>query len=132
MQNIILFDGVCNMCNSTVDFLIKIDKNRTLKFASLQSDFAKEKLKPFQTSLQTIDSIVFWSNKKIYTEADAVIEILKTIGGFWKFMALIFQIIPKFLRNAMYHFVAKNRYKFFGKRNSCRVPNEEEKERYFE
>ena len=132
MQNIVFFDGVCNLCNNSVDFLIKIDKKKTLKFASLQSDFAKEKLKPFQSQLEGVDSIVFWSDAKIYTEANAVIQILKALGGFWKFIAFIFQIIPKFLRNAVYHFVAKNRYNFFGKRNSCRVPNEEERERFVE
>ena len=132
MQNIVFFDGVCNLCNSSVDFLIKIDKKKTLKFASLQSDFAKEKLKPFQLKLQTIDSIVFWKNDEIYIESNAVIEVLKTIGGFWKFIAIIFQIFPKFLRNAVYRFVAKKRYSLFGKRNVCRIPNSEERDRFLE
>jgi predicted DCC family thiol-disulfide oxidoreductase YuxK len=107
-----------------------MDKKKTLKFSSLQSDFAKINLQPFQSQLENIDSIVFYSHEKIFTEADAVIEILKTIGGFWNFIAFVFQIIPKFLRNAVYRLVAKNRYKFFGKRNSCRVPNEKERERF--
>jgi len=132
MQNeaIVFFDGVCNLCNNSVNFLMKIDKNQKLKFTSLQSDFAKQTLQPFQLQLETIDSFLFWHNGKIFTEADAVMEVLKTLGGFWKIGAAIFQLTPKFLRNSVYRFVAKYRYKFFGKRNSCRVPSENEKERF--
>ena len=130
ITSIVFFDGVCNLCNCSVNLLMKMDKNEKLKFASLQSDFAKQTLQPFQQQLKNTDSIVFWCNGKIFTEADAVIEIVKTIGGFWKIVALVLQIIPKFLRNAVYRFVAKHRYQFFGKRNACRVLNKKEIERF--
>jgi predicted DCC family thiol-disulfide oxidoreductase YuxK len=134
MQNesIIFFDGVCNFCNSSVNFLMKIDKKRKLKFAALQSDFAKQKLSPFQKELQSVNSIVFLKDDKIFIESNAVANFLIEIGGFWKIIGNIIQLTPNFISNFFYKLIAKYRYKIFGKRNVCRVPNENEKQFFLE
>ncbi|MEY4876351.1 MAG: hypothetical protein RL708_1500 [Bacteroidota bacterium] len=129
MQNIVFFDGVCNMCNSTVDFLIKIDKNKTLKFASLQSNFAKEKLQEINFTT-AINSLIFVKNNTPYFYSDATAFLLIEIGGGYFIVGKIILLFPKFIRDAVYKFIAKHRYQWFGKRNTCRVPNDEEKERF--
>ncbi|MFM2224204.1 MAG: hypothetical protein RJA07_406 [Bacteroidota bacterium] len=129
MQNIVLFDGVCNMCNSTVDFLMKIDKNKTLKFASLQSDFAKEKIREINFTT-TINSLIFVKNNTPYFYSDAVAFLLIEIGGGYLWIGKIILLFPKFIRDTVYKFIAKHRYQWFGKRNVCRMPNEEERERF--
>jgi predicted DCC family thiol-disulfide oxidoreductase YuxK len=134
MQNesIIFFDGVCNFCNSSINFLMKIDKNRKLKFAALQSDFSKQKLLPFQKELQSVNSIVFLKDDKVFIESNAVANFLIEIGGFWKIIGNIIQLTPNFISNFFYKLIAKYRYKIFGKRNVCRVPNENEKQFFLE
>lgn len=129
MQNIIFFDDVCNMCNSTVTFLMKIDKNKTLKFASLQSDFAKEKLREINFT-QEINSLIFIRNNYPYFYSDAAAYILIEVGGYYKLMGKSILLFPKFIRDSVYKFIAKHRYQWFGKKNTCRVPTEEEKERF--
>lgn len=124
MENIVFFDGVCSFCNQSVDFLIKIDKKNCLKFASLQGETAKSKLN--QSTLDKIDSIVYYQNSKIYTKSKAIIKLLMDIGGIWK-VAYLGYIIPNFIRDYLYDLIARNRYKWFGKRETCRLPNEEEK-----
>ena len=123
MQNevIVFFDGVCNLCNGSVDFLMKIDKNQRLKFASLQSDFAKNKLANFSSTLQNVDSYLLLKDGEIFIEADAVGNTLIQIGGIWKIIGFVIQLVPKFISNFFYRFIAKHRYKIFGKRESCRV-----------
>lgn len=129
MQNIILFDGVCNMCNNTVDFLMKIDKNKSLQFASLQSDFAKEKLREINFT-QEINSLIFIRNNYPYYYSDAAAYILIEAGGIYKLIGKLILLFPKFIRDSVYKFIAKHRYQWFGKRNTCRIPTEEEKERF--
>lgn len=126
MENIVFFDGVCSFCNQSVDFLIKIDKKNRLKFASLQGETAKSKLN--QSTLDQIDSIVYYQESKIYTKSKAIIKLLIDIGGIWK-VAYLGYIIPNFIRDYLYDLIARNRYKWFGKRETCRLPNEEEREK---
>ncbi len=127
IQNIVFFDGVCNLCNNSVDFLMKIDKKKTLKFASLQSDFAKEKLQHFEAKFSTENSILFLQNENLYSQSTAVAMLLKQVGGGWKMVASMILFFPISIRDTIYKFVAKHRYQWFGKRNVCRVPNENEK-----
>jgi|TARA_B110000908_G_scaffold170053_1_gene228572 predicted DCC family thiol-disulfide oxidoreductase YuxK len=121
-NNIIIYDGVCNLCDSFVLFVIDRDKNNKFIFTSLQDDYAKELLK--KTNKNFGDSILLYSNGIIYNKSNAVIRIFKELG-FPYYMLKFTLIIPKFLRDTMYAFVAKNRYKWFGKREACRIPTKE-------
>lgn len=123
-ENIVFFDGVCVLCNSSVDLLMKMDKKNTLKFASLQGKTAQVLLSNNQ--LENLDSIVFFTGNALYEKSDAALEILRKLGGFWQ-VFLVFKWIPKSWRDGIYSWVAKNRYRWFGKRETCRVPSEKEK-----
>ena len=124
--NVIFFDGVCNLCNSTIQFLIRVDKKRTLKYASLQSDYAKKKLSPEYSS--NFESVVFLKDGKEYAKSRAVVMILRELGGFYKFLGFVLSIFPYSFLNFFYNKIAKNRYKMFGKKDNCMIPTEEQKE----
>lgn len=130
-KSIILFDGVCNLCNASVNFVIKHDKKAQFLFASFQSDAAKEIMLHFNLKNLKLDSIVLVEGEKIYEKSTAALKIAKHLdGGFKAFYA--FFIVPKFLRDLVYIFIAKNRYQWFGKRESCMVPSLELKNRFLE
>jgi predicted DCC family thiol-disulfide oxidoreductase YuxK len=128
-SNLILFDGVCNFCNFWVNFLIDHDDKRYFKFASLQSNIAQRIL--IQKKIDTLqtDSVILVMNEKVFFKSSAALLITKNLNGFWK-MLYIFSLIPSPLRDLIYDFVAKNRYKWFGKSETCRVPSKDEKERF--
>ena len=126
---IILFDGICNFCNYWVDFIIKRDKDKTLKFATLQSDAGKKIANQFSIVNKNIDSIIFIKGGNYFARSDAVLEIAKELKSFWKILYLL-KVIPRHLRNFIYDLIAKYRYAIFGKRNSCRVPTSEEISRF--
>lgn len=127
---IVLFDGVCNLCNGAVNVLLDLDKHKRLKFASLQSEYAKNLIqsKTLEENIRGIDSILFWDGREIHIKSNAIIEICDKLGGFWKILKLSY-IIPRPIRNILYDLIAKNRYRLFGKRESCRMPSPELKER---
>ena len=131
MQKIIFFDGVCNLCNSSVNFLIKQDKKSVLKFASLQSDYAKSFLPQNLLNRADLDSIVFYDGVNFYTKSSAVLEICKSLGGVFHFFRIGYLLTP-LLRNALYTFIANNRYRWFGKTEQCRVPTEALKNRFLD
>ena len=126
---IILFDGICNLCNYWVDFIIKRDKDKTLKFATLQSDAGKKIANQFSIVNKNIDSIIFIKGGNYFARSDAVLEIAKELKSVWKILYLL-KVIPRHLRNFIYDLIAKYRYAIFGKRNSCRVPTSEEISRF--
>jgi predicted DCC family thiol-disulfide oxidoreductase YuxK len=126
---IILFDGICNFCNYWVDFIIKRDKDKTLKFATLQSDAGKKIANQFSIVNKNIDSIIFIKGGNYFARSDAVLEIAKELKSVWKILYLL-KVIPRHLRNFIYDLIAKYRYAIFGKRNSCRVPTSEEISRF--
>lgn len=128
-QPLLLFDGVCNLCNSSVQFVIKHDKQKQFTFASLQSDAAKEILLQFGEINLNLDSIILITDNTVYSKSSAILKISKLIGGFYS-LAIIFYLIPKFIRDKMYDFVAKNRYKWYGKREDCMIPTKELKNRF--
>jgi predicted DCC family thiol-disulfide oxidoreductase YuxK len=128
-KNIVLFDGVCNLCNGAVNFLIDCDKSNRLHFASLQSEVGQEILQYYGLNTTDFDTFVFLNKGKLFTRSTAALEIVKTIGGFWSFL-YIFRFIPAFIRDGIYNLVAKNRYKLFGKRNACRMPTPELKAKF--
>lgn len=113
---IILFDGVCNLCSASVSFILRRDKRQQFDFISLQSNEGKQLLKQFQVSTE-IDSVILIHNQKVFIESDAAIAISKFLPFPWNW-ARIFKVIPKNWRDRIYRWVAKNRYRWFGKRNS--------------
>lgn len=126
-MNIIYFDGVCGLCNGFVDFIMKIDTAGKFKFSPLQSEFAKSRLLPRYT--EDLKSVVVEIDGEILEKSDAVFKVFETLGGKWKIAAKL-KILPLFLRNAGYDLVAEMRYKIFGKKDTCRLPTPEEKERF--
>jgi predicted DCC family thiol-disulfide oxidoreductase YuxK len=126
---IILFDGVCNLCNGFVQFVIKRDPQAKLKFGTLQSNEAIELLLPHHINPEELNSVIFIVNNKVYTQSDAAIKIAQHLGSAWPLAASLL-IIPKFIRNAVYRFIAKNRYRWFGKKMQCMVPSPDLKSRF--
>ncbi len=128
---IILFDGVCNFCNYWVTFAIKRDRKNKLKFTPLQGETAKQLLPQFHINPSSLSSVIFIDNGKAYTQSSAAIQICKHLDGGWKlFYALI--IIPKFMRDGLYNIIARNRYKWFGKKEACMVPTPGLRERFLD
>ncbi len=125
--SIVFFDGVCNLCNFSVDFLIRKDTKNKFLFAPLQGETAL-KLLPSNTSNQ-LDSVVYYKNGTIYTHSDAAIQILISLGGVFSF-AKVFLVFPSILRDSVYKLIAKKRYKWFGKKETCRLPTAAEKEKF--
>jgi len=125
-KQIILFDGVCNFCNFWVNFVIKRDKKDLFRFAALQSEKAKEFSDKFNFDTSSMNTFVLIDGDHLYTKSTAALKICKQLTGpikiFYPFISL-----PKFFRDFIYDLVAKNRYKFFGKRDSCRIPTAKEK-----
>lgn len=128
-QAIILFDGVCNLCNSSVQLVIKNDKNNYFKFASLQGEFGQVFLAKHKLDTQNYDSFILSENGKVFTESSAALRVAKRMG-FPYILLYPFIIVPKFIRDAVYGFIAKNRYKWFGKKDSCMIPSPELKDRF--
>ena len=117
---IILFDGECNFCSSSVQFILNRDDKEYFSFASLQSDIGKELLKSHSVGKE-VDSIVLIENDKAYIESTAALRICLHLKGSWK-LCYGFLIIPSFLRNVFYKLIAKHRYRLFGKADQCMIP----------
>lgn len=126
---VILFDGVCNLCNGFVKFIIKRDKKKRFRFAALQSDYAKNIERKYELSLADLNTVILIKNGKIYTKSSAVLQIARGLG-FPYSLAICFFIIPPFIRNYSYGFIAKNRYRWFGKQSFCSIPSQELKDRF--
>lgn len=124
---IVFFDGVCNLCNAFINFIFANNKDQSLKVASLQGETAQKYLT--ETEISKLSTVIYYKNGEKVYRSRAVIFILKDMG-FPFSMSLIFLIIPDLLRDLMYKFIANNRYRFFGKKDSCRLPTVEEKERF--
>ena len=130
-KSIILFDGVCNLCNSAVNFIIKHDQKKHFLFASLQSDVAKEILLQFHSEKTDLSSIILIENNISYDKSKAVLLIFKQLNGGYKLIYYLI-IIPKFIRDFVYKFIANNRYKWFGRQKSCNIPSLELKKRFLD
>ena len=127
----ILFDGVCNFCNGAVNFTIKRDKKRTLKFAPLQSDAGQQLLRQFNLSTNQFNSFVFIEKGVVYTQSTAALKVSKYLTTFWPLLQG-FIIVPAFIRDGIYNFIAKNRYKWFGKKEQCMMPTTAIRERFLQ
>ena len=130
-KSIILFDGVCNLCNNSVKFIIKRDKKKRFLFTSLQSDAARDILLQFQLKNSEMDSIILIENGKFYQRSTAILKIIRHLPYPWK-LSYGLIVIPRFIRDLMYRIIARKRYKWFGKRDTCIVPTKELKNRFLD
>ena len=117
---IILFDGVCNLCNAAVKFIIKRDKKNVFRFASLQSAFGREVLKKFNLSAHAYNSFILFDRGELFSKSTAALMVARQLSGGWP-LIYCFMIVPRFIRDAVYNLFANNRYKWFGKENECRA-----------
>ena len=130
-SNLILFDGVCNLCNGAVQWVINRDKTAKFHFASLQSATGQALLKSFDLPITEFESFIYIKDARSCQKSDAVLEVLKELGGFWTIL-YVFILIPRPVRDALYHWVAKSRYKWFGRSDSCMIPTPELKARFLD
>lgn len=129
-KEIILFDGVCNLCNDAVLFIIKRDRDDVFRFVSLQSELGKEIIRYIGVDISKTDSIVWYKpGEAYYYKSDAALMIINHFGGIWSLLN-VFKIIPASLRNLLYDFIAKNRYNWFGKKESCMIPTPELQQKF--
>ena len=133
---VVLYDGVCGLCDRTIQFLLNIDKNQILKFATLQGETGSTVLKRHFISEKTenYDSVIFIrgynsDEETVYFRSGAVMQIFKELGGKWCVLSWL-RIIPRFMRDGVYNIIANNRYKWFGKFDQCRLPSPEERARF--
>lgn len=124
-KKIILFDGVCNLCNQTVLRIIKLDEKDTFRFTSLQSETGKEIIDYLKIDTTKVDSIIlFEPNQAYYLKSTAALKIFGNFGGIWEVSKFLL-FFPSFIRDFVYDIIAKNRYKWFGKKNQCMIPTPE-------
>lgn len=123
---IVFFDGVCGLCNRFIDFLMRHDRHRHLHYAPLQGETAQQRL-PAELR-GSVDSVVFLKNEEMWTRSTAVVHILIEVGGVWGLLGRVIGLVPKFLRDPGYRLVAHWRYRLFGKKESCRMPQGDERD----
>jgi len=128
---IILFDGVCNLCNGALQFVIRHDKDEKFLFAALQSSFGQQLLQRHQLPSQQLDSVILLQDEKVYTKSTAALKVAHQLNGASKLM-YFFIIVPKFIRDGVYGWIASHRYKWFGKTNECMIPTPQLKGRFLE
>ena len=126
---IVLFDGVCNLCNGAVKFIIKHDKTNALQFAALQSETGQKLLAQYNFPVNELSSFVLIENNKAYDRSTGALRVVKKFTGLWPLL-YGFIIVPKVLRDGVYNLVGKNRYKWFGKKDACMIPTPELKARF--
>ena len=129
-KKVILFDGVCNLCNDSVLKVIKYDVKNQFVFTSLQSDIGKEITQYLGIDTSKVDSIILYEPNVAYDiKSTAALKIMNDFGGIWK-LTQVFGILPEGLRNIVYDYIAKNRYKWFGKKEACMIPSKEIQEKF--
>jgi len=134
---IILYDGVCGLCNRLVQFLLKHDKQARLRFASLQSDFAAKALQRHGIDPKDLDTLHVIENyeqpnERVLQRSDAILRASRELGGFWNASAAVAKVIPRPLRDLVYRFVARNRYRVFGKYDTCMLPDPNQRSRFLD
>jgi predicted DCC family thiol-disulfide oxidoreductase YuxK len=127
-QSVLLFDGVCNLCNASVDFIMRSERDTQLKFASLQSDYGQSVLE--SQKLDAVpDSLVYYNGKEVFFKSSAAFKITQHLKWPYNWLS-VFGVLPTPLRDLIYDWIARNRYRWFGKKETCRLPNAEEQERF--
>jgi len=126
---VLLFDGVCNLCNASVQWILNHDHRGRFRFAALQSATGQTFLRQFGLDQEKFESVVLVQGDRIFTHSDAPLEIVRHLGGAWSLL-YGFKIIPRFLRDALYNWIARNRYRWFGRQEACMLPRPEWKARF--
>lgn len=134
---ILFYDGVCGLCNTLVQFLLKHDKRGRLRFASLQSDFAEKVLHRHGFDSKDLDTLHVVENyeqpdERLLQRSDAILRAGRELGGYWSVLAVMAKIVPRFLRDIAYRFVAQNRYRVFGKYETCMLPDPNQRSRFLD
>jgi len=134
---IILYDGVCGLCNRLVQFLLKHDRDGRLQFASLQSDFADKVLSRHGLNAKDLDTVHVVENydqqdERVLQRSDAILRAGRELGGFWSVSSSVAKVVPRPLRDLVYRFVATNRYRVFGKYDSCMLPDANQRSRFLD
>ncbi len=128
-KSLILFDGVCNVCNGFVTFILPRDHRNQFQFGSLQSRTAAEVLRNFPLAPRDVSTVILIEEGKLFTRSAAVLRIARKLGGLWS-LAYPFIVIPAFIRDGLYDLVARHRYRIFGKREACMIPKPEWKDKF--
>lgn len=128
-DKIILFDGVCNYCNGMVNFVLRQDRKKNIRFGTLQSAEGQKLLLKYNLPKDNFDSFVFIENGKAYLRSTAALKVMGHLPWYWKWTQ-VFWVIPQFVRDALYNFIARRRYKWFGKRDVCMIPSPEVRNRF--
>ncbi|MBX7255354.1 MAG: thiol-disulfide oxidoreductase DCC family protein [Candidatus Hydrogenedentes bacterium] len=128
-QIVVLFDGVCVLCNRTADFILRHDRDGAIKLGALQSPAGQERLRRAGLPTDYVESLVVIDGERVLTKSSAAIRIARELGFPWH-LASALRCVPVFIRDAIYDWIAKNRYRWFGKRESCRLPTDSERDRF--
>jgi predicted DCC family thiol-disulfide oxidoreductase YuxK len=128
---VLLFDGVCNLCNSSVQFIIKNDKKGKFRFASIQSDYGQQAIKEYDLGDENLKTVILIADGKAYKKSTAALEVARRMDGLWPLL-YVFWIVPYPLRDLVYNWIANNRYKWFGKKDQCMIPSPELKDRFIQ
>ncbi len=128
---ILLFDGVCNLCNTSVQTVIELDKNSQFRLASLQSEVGQMLLKKNNLPTKDLNTVVLIDKDNVYLRSDVPLEVMRQLGGGWQFF-YIFKIVPRVIRDSVYNFIASNRYRWFGKEEACWLPSPEIRQRFLD
>ncbi|HWJ90318.1 MAG TPA: thiol-disulfide oxidoreductase DCC family protein [Flavisolibacter sp.] len=126
---LVLFDGVCNFCNRSVNILIRHDKKNCFRFAALQSPAGQALLKKHGLDPNSFTSFVLIEGEKIYTKSTAVLQLTKHLPWYWKGLQLL-RLMPRSVRDAFYDWIARNRYRWFGRKNACMMPTMEQRKKF--
>jgi len=128
---VILFDGVCNFCNGAINFVLKQDRKSVFRFAPLQSEAGRRLLQQYNLPTEEFESFVLIDQGKVYKKSNAALRVMNKLPWYWK-ESQIFRLIPTIFRDAIYDFIARNRYKWFGKKDECMVPTPEMRSRFLD
>jgi predicted DCC family thiol-disulfide oxidoreductase YuxK len=126
---IVLFDGVCNFCNASINFIIDRDSGNNFRFAALQSETGRKLLEQHGYNNNILDSVVLIKNNRVYKKSAAALEIVRELNGLWPVL-YIFKVLPSFILDILYNVIARNRYKLFGKADVCRIPTPQLKQKF--
>ena len=129
MPDVILFDGVCNFCNASINWIISHDPAHRYRFAALQSEYGQKLLQKTNRDAMNFDSVILWRDGKVFEKSEAALEIARYLRG-WSWL-YAFRFVPLFIRNFCYDLVARNRYRLFGRTETCRIPSQEERALFF-
>jgi len=127
--DIVLFDGVCNLCNNAVDLIIRNDKEGRIKVGPLQDEKTAALLRDYDINSDYLDSIILIRGDKVYYKSRAALETARNLKGFWPLL-YAFVVVPAFIRDPVYDWIARNRYRWFGKKETCRLPTADERARF--